>query len=819
MYKFNGFTVKANNAINYSIIIAEQMGHTYIGSEHLLMGLLKEGSGVAYTILTQKKITYEEVSKGVIRLVGKGVLSTLSPSDFTPRCKKILETAAAESRLASQSLAGTEHILLALMRETESYAVRFLTECGLDTAATIKLINDAISVDLADQLAARRSAARGPVRQTSGRGGNLDKFGRDLTEMARMGKLDPVIGREEEIQRVLQILTRRTKNNPCLIGETGVGKTAIVEGLAQRIVEGAVPEAISQCRVVSLDLPGMVAGTKYRGDFEERIRSTIEEVTAAGNVILFIDEIHTIMGIGAAEGAVDAANIMKPQLARGELQVIGATTTAEFRKTIEKDAALERRFQSVMVEEPSPENAVKIIQGLRERYEKHHRLRIADEAIEAAVLLSRRYYPDRFLPDKAIDLIDEAASRVRLRLSSAPTPDAALRQSLIALRQEKEEAIDNQNFDLAASLRERERVQLAQLELSAFQECKNLTVPTITKSDVAQIISQTTGIDLSKINEEQDKRYLNLEGNLHRRLIGQDEAVRLVARAIRRSRAGLKDPRRPIGSFLFLGPTGVGKTQLCRALGDSLFGDENSIIKLDMSEYMEKHSVSKLIGAPPGYAGYDEGGQLTEKVRKKPFAVVLFDEIEKAHPDVYNILLQVLEDGELTDSQGRKAIFRNCILIMTSNVGAEHITEKKSLGFGSPVESSGSKAPYYSDVMAQVRRSFSPEFLNRIDETVIFSKLSREELGQIALLLLEEVSSRLQEMNIQVAFTPQVVELVAKAGYDQPYGARPLRRAVHSLVEDPLADRIIGGAVSPGDSILCGCDGSVLTVAASVTVS
>ena len=825
MYKFNGFTVKANNAINYAIIIAEQFGHTYIGSEHLLMGLLKEGSGVAYTILSQKKISYDEVSKGVIRLVGKGVLSTLSPSDFTPRCKKILEGAVAESRLSAQSLAGTEHILLALLRENESYAVRFLIENGLDVTATVKLINDAINVELADQLNSTRKAAAAATppkttRQTSGRTGNLDKFGRDLTELARIGKLDPVIGREDEIQRVLQILTRRTKNNPCLIGETGVGKTAIVEGLAQRIVEGTVPESISRCRIISLDLPGMVAGTKYRGDFEERIRNSIEEVIGAGNIILFIDEIHTIMGIGAAEGAVDAANIMKPQLARGELQVIGATTTAEYRKTIEKDAALDRRFQSVMIEEPSPQIAVEIIKGLRERYEKHHRLQISDEAIEASVLLSRRYYPDRFLPDKAIDLIDEAAARVRLRLSNGPIPDSSLRQSLLALRQEKENAIDNQNFDLAAALRERERLQLAQLELESFQECKKLTMPIITKSDVAEIISQTTGIDLSKISEEQDKRYLDLEQSLHKRLIGQDEAVRLVSKAIRRSRVGLKDPKRPIGSFLFLGPTGVGKTQLCRALGDSLFGDENSIIKLDMSEYMEKHSVSKLIGAPPGYAGYDEGGQLTERVRKKPFSVVLFDEIEKAHPDVYNILLQVLEDGELTDSQGRKAILRNSIIIMTSNIGAEHITEKKSLGFGSPIEEECiGKAPYYNDVMAQVRRNFTPEFLNRIDDIIIFSKLSKAEICRIAAQLLAEVSSRLNEMNIQITFTAAAVELVAKTGYHQPYGARPLRKAVHSLIEDPLADSIINGQISPGDTVICDCiDGSLSIITPSLTV-
>ncbi len=754
MYKFSGFTARANNAINYAILSAEQLGHTYVGSEHLLLGLLREGGGVAGTILTQKRITYEQISRGVVRLVGQGMLSSLAPGDFTPRCKRILETASTEAKAALQPQADTEHILLAMLRERDCYALRLLVENGLDCPSTIKTLTESMTTEIgADAL--RRGAAR-PAARPAPKTGSVDRYGRDLTEMARQGRLDPVIGRDTETDRVIQILTRRTKNNPCLIGETGVGKTAIVEGLAQRIVSGEVPGALKGYRVVSLDLTTMVAGTKYRGDFEERIRSTMDEVMAVGSTILFIDEIHTIMGIGAAEGAVDAANILKPQLARGELQVIGATTIAEYRKTIERDGALERRFQKVLVEEPGEEDAIEIMMGLREKYEDHHRVTITTGAIRAAVALSRRYLTDRFLPDKAIDLIDEAAARSRML-------------------------------------------------------CGDEVRPEIGEEEVAEVLSATTGIDLSRISTQTSLRYLNLEKELHKTLVGQEEAVRQVAKAIRRSRVGLSDPRRPIASFLFLGPTGVGKTHLCRALGEALFGDRDSIIKLDMSEYMEKHSVSKLIGAPPGYMGYEEGGQLTERIRKRPYSVVVLDEIEKAHPDVCHLMLQVLEDGELTDSQGRKANFKNTVIIMTSNLGAQYITEKKSLGFAGPSsaqpEEEGQKPPYYGDVMSLVRRSFAPEFLNRLDDIIIFRKLSREEVRKIATLLLGEIRTRMEQQGIEISFTPAMVELVARAGYDQPYGARPLRKAAHSLLEDLLADQILEGAIRKGDKILCDTQG------------
>ena len=625
MYKFTGFSAKANNAINFAVLTAEQMGHTFVGSEHLLLGLLRENTGAAAMLLGQKGLRYEDAAAGLLERVGRGMLSTLSPGDLTARCKRILENALLEARISGQSLAGTEHILLSLIHEPDCGGLKLLEESPVNCPSLEKLLRDVITADLRGELAGR---SRGTSSRAPARTGNLDKYGRDLTDLARMNRLDPVIGRDKEIQRVIQILSRRTKNNPCLIGETGVGKTAIVEGLAQRIAQGNVPGDLLGCRVVSLDMTSMVAGTKYRGDFEERIRATLEEVLAAGNVILFIDELHTIMGIGAAEGAVDAANILKPQLARGELQLIGATTIGEFRRTIEKDGALERRFQSVLVEEPTPEDAESILKGLRERYERHHHVRITDEAIHSAVALSRRYLTDRFLPDKAIDLIDEAASRLRLERLEAPS---------------KEGVVD--------------------------------------KGVVAAVIAQTTGIPLERMAEEEARQCLDLGQQLHRTMVGQEEAVEKVARAIQRSRVGLGDPKRPVGSFLFLGPTGVGKTHLCRALGRCLYGEGEGIIKLDMSEYMEKHSVSRLIGAPPGYLGYDEGGQLTGKIRKKPNSVVLLDEIEKAHPEVMNLLLQLLEDGELTDSQGRKANFKNAVVIMTSNVGAQFITRQRGLGF------------------------------------------------------------------------------------------------------------------------------------------
>ncbi len=762
MYKFTGFSTKANNAINFAVLSAEQMGHTYVGSEHLLLGLMRESTGVAAMLLSQKGIQYDALWGEVLRMVGQGTLSTLSPNDFTVRCKRILENALLEARISGQTLAGTEHILLTLLHEPESTAMAVLARREADCAALEKVIREVVTNDVCEPPAERgRGRAPKTPPRPAPRTNNLDKFGRDLTDLARMGRLDPVIGREKEIQRVIQILSRRTKNNPCLIGETGVGKTAIVEGLAQRVAAGAVPGSLADCRVISLDMTSMVAGTKYRGDFEERIRATIEEVLAAGNIILFIDEIHTIMGIGAAEGAVDAANILKPQLARGELQLVGATTISEYRRTIEKDGALERRFQSVMVEEPAPEDAETILRGLRERYERHHGVRITNGAIHSAVALSRRYLTDRFLPDKAIDLIDEAASRLRLQLLEAPGEAA----------------------------------------------------PQVDERAVASVVAQITGIQVERLGRAEAEQCLDLEQQLHRTMVGQDEAVRLVARAIQRNRVGLGDPRRPVGSFLFLGPTGVGKTHLCRALGRSLFGDSDGVIKLDMSEYMEKHSVSKLIGAPPGYMGYEEGGQLTGRIRKKPNSVVLFDEIEKAHPDVFNLLLQVLEDGELTDSQGRKANFRNAVIIITSNVGAQFITEGKSLGFVPASQGdSGPRPAWYGDVMAQVRRTFSPEFLNRIDETVIFRRLSDGQLQEIAGLLLGQVAERLAGLEVEMEYTPALAAAVARSASGSSYGARPMRRALRELVEDPLAERLLRREIAPGDSIRCDLRDGALVV-------
>ncbi len=757
MYKFTGFSAKANNAINFAVLTAEQMGHTFVGSEHLLLGLLRENTGAAAMLLGQKGLRYEDAAAGLLERVGRGMLSTLSPGDLTARCKRILENALLEARISGQSLAGTEHILLSLIHEPDCGGLKLLEESPVNCPSLEKLLRDVITADLRGELAGR---SRGTSSRAPARTGNLDKYGRDLTDLARMNRLDPVIGRDKEIQRVIQILSRRTKNNPCLIGETGVGKTAIVEGLAQRIAQGNVPGDLLGCRVVSLDMTSMVAGTKYRGDFEERIRATLEEVLAAGNVILFIDELHTIMGIGAAEGAVDAANILKPQLARGELQLIGATTIGEFRRTIEKDGALERRFQSVLVEEPTPEDAESILKGLRERYERHHHVRITDEAIHSAVALSRRYLTDRFLPDKAIDLIDEAASRLRLERLEAPS---------------KEGVVD--------------------------------------KGVVAAVIAQTTGIPLERMAEEEARQCLDLGQQLHRTMVGQEEAVEKVARAIQRSRVGLGDPKRPVGSFLFLGPTGVGKTHLCRALGRCLYGEGEGIIRLDMSEYMEKHSVSRLIGAPPGYLGYDEGGQLTGKIRKKPNSVVLLDEIEKAHPEVMNLLLQLLEDGELTDSQGRKANFKNAVVIMTSNVGAQFITRQRGLGFAPAGEEGPEAAPgYQRDVMAAVKRAFPPELLNRIDETVIFRRLTDSQLETIAGLLLQDVAQRLAGMEVEMEYTPALAKVVAGPARGSDYGARPMRKALRELVEDPLAERLLRREILPGCAIRCDAQGDRMVV-------
>lgn len=804
MFRFNGFTQKANNAINLSISQAASLGHTYIGSEHLLAGLLKEGSGVAYNALVQRNVTYTHYRELLTKTIGKGAQSTLTPEDFTPRCKRILETAIAEARTLGNSYVGTEHILIGILKETDSYAVRFLKELGVDCDQIYSTLAVVVGAESNNDLGDKSKRPASKPTRTATKTTNLDRFSRDLTEYARLGKLDPVIGRDKEIERVIQILSRRSKNNPCIIGEAGVGKTAIVEGLAQRIVEGDVPDLLKNRRLLALDLSGMVAGTKYRGDFEERIKSVIDEVVAAGNIILFIDELHTLIGTGAAEGAIDAANILKPQLARGEIQVVGATTVEEYRRHIEKDAALERRFQSIMVEEPSEQDAIEILRGLRERYETHHKVTITDDALESAVTLSARYIPDRFLPDKAIDLIDEAASRVRIQAVATPANLRELEERLAVLREDKEAAINAQDFELAAKVRDNEhevRVKLMQLRAN-WEKSNPSNQNQVTSETISQLISTITGIDVTTITEEQGQRLLRLEEMLHKEVVGQDEAVGAVARAIRRGRLGLKDPERPIGSFIFLGPTGVGKTQLCKALAKSLFGSEQAMIRLDMSEYMEKHSVSRLTGSPPGYVGYEDGGQLTERIRRKPYSVVLFDEIEKAHPDTFNVLLQIVEDGTLTDSQGRRVSFKNAVIIMTSNLGARFITDKKSFGFVAQSADADDKA-VKNNIMNELKQAFRPEFLNRIDEIIIFSRLNHSEVRQIAQIMLDLVVKRLESLGITAEFSEAVAEEVARQGYDSIFGARPLRRAIQTMVEDKIAGDMLLCNIKSGDKIFC----------------
>lgn len=799
MYKFTGFNEKANVALNNAVNAAEDLGHTYIGSEHLLLGILKDTSSVASSVLSAKNINFSKVENIIKSSVGIGIPTELSPDDFTPRSKNIIETSMILSRSAGLSLVGTEHILLAIVREPQSYASKIITKLGASLSDIMNSINRVISGEEAGGAAA--ASGEKPNSKTD----NLDKFGRDLTALAKEGKIDPVIGRHKEIERVTQILSRRTKNNPCLIGEPGVGKTAIAEGLALKIAQNEVPETLKNKRIVSLDLTGMVAGTKYRGDFEDRIKNCIDEVTKSGNVILFIDEIHTLVGAGSAEGATDAANILKPSLARGDLQVIGATTIEEYRKNIEKDAALERRFQPVTVGEPTESEAVEILKGLRDKYEAHHKVKITDEAINAAVKLSSRYIGDRFLPDKAIDLIDEAASMVRLKAYTPPENIKELEDKIKELNEEKASAVNSQEFERAASLRDEEKEMQKKLaeEKAKWEEQMGHISGEVGQNEIAEIVANWTGIPVSRLTVEESQRLLNLENELHRRIIGQEEAVSEVSRAIRRSRVGLKDPKRPIGSFIFLGPTGVGKTELCKALAESLFGDENSIIRLDMSEYMEKHTVSRLVGSPPGYVGFEEGGQLTEKIRRKPYSVVLFDEIEKAHPDVFNMLLQILDDGILTDSQGRKVSFKNAVIIMTSNVGAKLITDKQSsLGF-----SSGGSAMTFDKikeaVMGELKNTFKPEFLNRIDDIIVFSRLNKENIRSIADKMLKEVSKRVAETEIELTFTSAAADKIADVGFDEVYGARPLRRAVRTNIEDKLSELMLEGKVQAGRKYLC----------------
>ncbi len=801
MYRFKGFTEKANTALNLAIEAAQRMGHTYIGTEHIVLGLLEEGSGVAGTVLAAHGITAEQYRQKIMQGETGGQVTRVSPEDFTPRTKKAMEQAVAEAMSVKQGYVGTEHILLAILRDATGVAVRLLTASGVRPDELIDELTTSIG-NAAPQSGAAVGGKAGGKSKTP----VLDQFGRDLTAMAKEGKLDPVIGRAEEIQRVVQILSRRTKNNPCLIGEPGVGKTAVAEGLAQRIVAEEVPETLRGKRVVTLDLTGMVAGTKYRGDFEERIKNALEEVAKAKDVVLFIDEIHTIIGAGAAEGAVDAANILKPSLARGEIQVIGATTLEEYRKYIEKDAALERRFQPITVGEPSNEETIEILRGLRDKYEAHHKVRITDEALTAAVQLSTRYIADRYLPDKAIDLIDEAASRVRLRAFTAPTDVRKLEEEAKRLAAEKEAAVNEQDFERAAQLRDEEKKIHAQLDEQRAQwQEQNATVTNeVTAEDIAQIVSSWTGVPVVQLTEAESKRLLRLEEVLHERIVGQDEAVTAVAKAIRRGRVGLKDPRRPIGSFIFLGPTGVGKTELCKALAEAMFGDENAMIRLDMSEYMEKHTVSRLVGSPPGYVGYDEGGQLTEKIRRKPYTVVLFDEIEKAHPDVFNMLLQILEDGILTDSQGRRVDFKNTVIIMTSNVGARLITEKHSFGFGDgDVQGTKEEANRRNreKVMGELKKTFRPEFLNRVDDIIVFQQLTEEDIRNIARRMLGSLDRRVRELDITLSVSDEAVAELAKVGFDPVYGARPLRRAIQSRVEDLLAEKLLEGEFKAGQHV------------------
>ncbi len=800
-YNFNGFTTKANEALNQAISSAENLGHTYVGSEHLLLGLLKIGGGFAAALLNKSGITAEGVEELIRAQIGCGTPTKLSPDYFTPRAKRAVENAMASCANNGKKYVGTEHLLLGILSDGDNYAIRFLSELGADAAALTRETLKASDIDGYSGEGKPKTYQKPQDDKVP----TLLKYGRELTAEAKKCKLDPVIGREKEIERVIQILCRRTKNNPCLIGEPGVGKTAIAEGLAQKIADGDVPEILEDKRVFALDLTGMVAGTKYRGDFEERIKTAIDEVINAGNIILFIDEVHTIVGAGSAEGSTDAANILKPSLARGEFQLIGATTISEYRKNIEKDPALERRFQPVNVSEPTEEDTVLILKGLKDKYEAHHKVKITDGAIEAAVKLSSRYISDRFLPDKAIDLIDEASSRVRLNVCAAPPELKALEEKIANAEAEKNEAVNSQEFEHAAALRDNEKkLKEEYRELKEKWRDKSGRINgEVTAENIAETVSSWTGIPVSQLTREESERLLHLEDELHASVIGQDEAVTAVSRAIRRGRVGLKDPKRPIGSFIFCGPTGVGKTELCKALAKAMFGSENMMIRLDMSEYMEKHTVSRLVGSPPGYVGFEEGGQLTEKVRRNPYSVVLFDEIEKAHPDVFNVLLQILEDGILTDSQGRRVDFKNTVIIMTSNVGARLITEKR-VAFGFTESGGDSENKNIKElVTGELKNTFRPEFLNRVDDIIVFSKLDRGQIAQIAVKLLNELAGRLAALGITLKWDDSAVYALADKGFDPIYGARPLRREIQNSIEDGLSEKILDSSVKKGDTVLC----------------
>ncbi|NLT64631.1 MAG: ATP-dependent Clp protease ATP-binding subunit [Clostridiales bacterium] len=797
------FTERAQMALSKAQEAAQKMGHSYVGTEHILLGIASEGEGLGAKVLRDNGLDEALISELLEKFVGRGAPG-LPAQGLTPDSKRVIELSIVDANRLGHSYIGTEHLLMGILREPECAGARLIVSTGVDINKIYSdIINLFRSSDYRPQMPQPPITTRSGGRKTDTK--TLDQFSRDLTVAAHDGQLDPVIGRSREIQRVIQILSRRTKNNPVLIGEPGVGKTAIAEGLAQMITSGDVPEDLRGKRIVSLDLTGMLAGTKYRGDFEERIKAALKETQKAGDVILFIDELHTIIGAGAAEGAIDAANIIKPALGRGEIQVIGATTLNEYRKHIEKDAALERRFQPVMVEEPSEDESVEIILGLRDKYEAHHKLKITDEAIRAAVTMSGRYINDRYLPDKAIDLMDEAASRVRMKTLTAPDDLKAIEKRIDALVAEKEAAIKAQDFEEAARIRDREKQQREELDAARkkWDEKRVGIHKCVTEEDIAEVVSGWTGIPVTSLTESESDRLLKMEEILHKRVIGQNEAVSAVSRAIRRGRVGLKDPKRPVGSFLFLGPTGVGKTELCKALAEAVFGDENAMIRVDMSEYMEKHTVSKLIGSPPGYVGYDEGGQLTEKVRRKPYSVILFDEIEKAHEDVFNIMLQIMDDGILTDSQGRKVDFKNTIIVMTSNVGARNITDKqKTLGFSSSdSKDDGIKnvEEIRSLVMKDLKNTFRPEFLNRIDETIVFHQLSREDIKKIASHMIDTVSKRLEGLGISLLVTDAALDKLSEDGFDPIYGARPLRRTIQSTIEDSVAEKLLEGSLKIGD--------------------
>ncbi|MDC3414670.1 ATP-dependent protease ATP-binding subunit ClpC [Terrihalobacillus insolitus] len=794
---FGRFTERAQKVLALSQEEAVRLGHNNIGTEHILLGLVSEGEGIAAKSLTSLGLETEKIQQEVEQLIGRGQKASQT-IHYTPRAKKVIELSMDEARKLGHSYVGTEHILLGLIREGEGVAARVLNNLG-------------VSLNKARQQVLQLLGSNESTSAQNGRGGQsanantptLDSLARDLTSIAREGNIDPVIGREKEIERVIQVLSRRTKNNPVLIGEPGVGKTAVAEGLAQQIINNEVPETLRDKRVMTLDMGTVVAGTKYRGEFEDRLKKVMEEIRQAGNIILFIDELHTLIGAGGAEGAIDASNILKPSLARGELQCIGATTLDEYRKYIEKDAALERRFQPIQVNEPTVEQSVQILEGLRDRYEAHHRVTITDEAIEAAAQFSDRYISDRFLPDKAIDLIDEAASKVRLRSYTAPPNLKELEQNLEEVRKEKDAAVQSQEFEKAASLRDTEQRLRDELDKTKneWKEKQGQESSEVTMEDIASVVSTWTGVPVSKLTKDESERLLNMEEILHNRVIGQEEAVKAVSKAIRRARAGLKDPKRPIGSFIFLGPTGVGKTELARALADAMFGDEDAMIRIDMSEYMEKHATSRLVGSPPGYVGYEEGGQLTEKVRRKPYSVVLLDEVEKAHPEVFNILLQVLEDGRLTDSKGRAVDFRNTVLIMTSNVGASELRRNKYVGFNLDGDDDQDYKGMKSKVMDEMKKAFRPEFLNRIDETIVFHSLEKKHMSEIVTLMVEQLQKRLSAQEIDFTISDKAIEKIANEGFDPEYGARPLRRSIQKNVEDLLSEELLKEAITKGQKV------------------